>query len=329
MTGQRSTWSGRRVFVTGATGMIGGEVVARLLRGGAVVSVLVRDPDHRSQLYRSGDIARVNIVSGTLEDVSALERGLAESDCQVVLHLAAQTLVGVGRTAPLLTFEANIRGTYNLLEACRRHREGIDAIVLASSDKAYGESTHLPYTEDLPLRGEAPYEVSKSAADLLARSYYATFGLPVAIARCGNTYGAGDLNWSRLVPGTIRAFLQGEAPEIRSDGTYRRDYVYVRDVAAAYLDLAEQLRRPEVRGEAFNFATGKPLTVLEVVDKIAGIIGGNLPKPRIVNTAQNEIRDQYLSSAKADQILGWRPRFSIDDGLRETVEWYRAYLGVS
>jgi CDP-glucose 4,6-dehydratase len=327
--GEPHSWSGKKVFVTGATGLIGAEVVAQLIREGAIVSVLIRDADRRSQLLRSGDVDRVAVFSGALEDLAGLERALAESESSVVLHLAAQTLVGVGQAAPLLTFEANIRGTYHLLEACRRQAARIEAVVIASSDKAYGESGQLPYTEDLPLRGEAPYEASKSAADLVARAYYATYGLPIAIARCGNTYGAGDLNWSRIVPGTIRAYLEGKPPEIRSDGSYRRDYVYVRDIAEAYLGLASQLGRADVRGEAFNFATSTPMTVLEIVQKIRSLIGGRLPDPRILNTARHEIRDQYLSAMKAQQVLGWKARYSLDEGLRETIDWYRSYLGAT
>lgn len=324
--GDASFWPGRRVFVTGATGMIGSQLVAELLAAGADVSVLVRDQDPRSQLYRSGNVARVSLYSGAVEHLETLERAIVESEASVVFHCAAQTLVGVGQRAPLLTFESNVRGTYNLLEACRRQAPFISAVVLASSDKAYGTSAKLPYTEDLPLRGEAPYEVSKSAADLIARSYFLTYALPLAIVRCGNTYGAGDLNWSRIVPGTIRAYLLGSAPEIRSDGTYRRDYIYLRDVARAYLVVAQALQRSEIRGEAFNFASGSPLTVLELVKHIADLIGGELPAPRILNTARNEIVDQSLSTKKAQTMLNWRPRFTLKDGLEETIAWYRDYL---
>ncbi len=320
----------RGVLITGASGMIGSHLAAELLGAGGEVSVLLRDPDHRSPLFRSGDIHRVAAFSGALEDIASLERALLESEAAVVFHLGAQTLVGVAQRAPLLTFESNIRGTYQLLEVCRRHREQLEAVIVASSDKAYGASERLPYTEDLPLRGEAPYEVSKSAADLIARAYFATYDLPVAIVRCGNTYGPGDLNWSRIIPGTIRSFIRGEAPEIRSDGSYRRDYIFVRDVAGAYMDLARAVAvRRDVRGEAFNFASGTTMPVLEVVSRIAEVMGGGMPEPRILNVARNEIREQWLSTAKAKDVLGWAPRFSLRDGLRETIPWYREYLSSS
>jgi CDP-glucose 4,6-dehydratase len=243
-----------------------------------------------------------------------------------VFHLGAQTLVGVGLNAPLLTFESNVRGTYNVLEACRRQSQAVERVIVASSDKAYGQSDH-PYTEDDPLRASSPYDVSKAAGDLIAQSYHATYGLRVGIVRCGNIYGGGDLNWSRIVPGTIRSFMKGEPPEIRSDGTYVRDYIYAADVVDAYLAVAEALDRPEVSGQAFNFASGAQVSVLEMVKAIAKLMGGRLPEPRVLNVAKNEIREQRLSTEKAKRVLGWKPRVSLDDGLRSTIEWYRSFLG--
>jgi CDP-glucose 4,6-dehydratase len=318
-------WRARPVLVTGATGLVGSHIVAALIASGAEVAVLLRDYDTRSELFRSGDVGRVGVTEGELESIADVERAVAESGASVVFHLGAQTLVGVGLNAPLLTLESNVRGTYNLLEACRRQSQTVERVIVASSDKAYGQSDHA-YIEGDPLRATSPYDVSKAAGDLIAQSYHATYGLRVGIVRCGNIYGGGDLNWSRIVPGTIRSFLKREAPEIRSDGTYVRDYIYVDDVVDAYLDIAEALDRPEVAGEAFNFASGAQVSVLDMVKTIAKLMGGQLPEPRVLNTATNEIKEQRLSTDKAKRVLGWRPRVSLDDGLRSTIEWYRAYL---
>ena len=287
---------------------------------------MLRDHDRRSELFRSGNIGRVAVIEGELEAIADVERAIVESGASVVFHLGAQTLVGVGLNAPLLTFESNVRGTYTVLEASRRQSRTVERVVVASSDKAYGQSDH-PYTEDDPLRASSPYDVSKAAGDLIAQSYHATYGLRVGIVRCGNIYGGGDLNWSRIVPGTIRSFINGEPPEIRSDGTYVRDYIYVADVVDAYLAVAEALDRPDVNGEAFNFASGAQVSVLEMVKAIAKLVGGPLPEPRVLNIAKNEIKDQRLSTEKAKRILGWTPRVSLDDGLRSTIEWYRSYFG--
>jgi CDP-glucose 4,6-dehydratase len=230
----------------------------------------------------------------------------------------------VANRSPRATFEANIRGTWNLLEACRQIR-CVARVVVASSDKAYGASPTLPYTEDTPLRGEHPYDVSKSCADMLARSYAATYGLPAAVTRCGNIYGAGDVNFNRIVPGTIRSGLAGQSPVIRSDGTYTRDYIYVRDAVSACVCVAENLERDDVRGQAFNFSNERPVSVLEIVNAVVRMMGASL-QPTILNECAGEIRSQYLSSARARAVLGWRPTYSLEDGLRETIEWYRGFL---
>lgn len=318
-------WSSRRVFVTGATGIVGSWLVRELLARGAHVAVLVRDADPQSELLRSGDVQRCTVFNGSVEDLWTLERAISLHEAQYVFHLAAQTIVGVAQRNPFTTFEANVRGTYNLLEACRIHSSVVRGVVVASSDKAYGEVDSLPYVETMPLRGKHPYEVSKSCTDLIAASYSHSYGVPVTIARCGNIYGGGDLNWSRIVPGTIRALLRGERPTLRSDGTFRRDYIYVKDVARAYMLLGERAGDESVRGEGFNFSDESPLTVLDIVGAIRRLMGSDL-EPDVRNVAHGEIRDQYLSAGKARRTLDWRPTYDLDTALTETITWYRALL---
>lgn len=321
-----STWSGRRVLVTGATGIVGSWLTKALLAEQAYVVALVLDADHQSELYRSGDIARISVVNGALEDIRALERAVTLHDVEVVFHLGAQTLVGVAHRVPIATFETNIRGTYHVLEVARLHRQTVRGVVIASSDKAYGAHKTLPYTEEMDLAGRHPYEVSKSCADLIAQAYHYTYGLPVAMARCGNVFGGGDLNWSRLVPGTIRSLLRRERPVIRSDGTYVRDYIYVKDVAHAYIHLAVALLDGSAAGEAFNFGLEQPVTVMEMVGAIQRLMDATHLEPEIQNTAEGEIHSQYLSARKARRILGWRPSFTLESGLQETIQWYRGFL---
>ena len=320
-------WKDRRVFVTGATGMIGGWLVKDLLAQGAYVVALVLDADPQSELYRGGEVHRISVVNGTLEDFTTLERAINAHEADTVFHLGAQAIVGVAHRAPLPTFETNVRGTWNLLEACRLHRDLVERVVIASSDKAYGAQPRLPYTEDMPVAGMHPYEVSKSAADLIARTYYHTYGLPVAIARCGNVFGGGDLNWSRIVPGTIRSFLRGERPVVRSDGSYVRDYFYVKDASRAYLRLGERLGDPQVVGEAFNFSNESPMSVLDLVAVIQKLMDTSHLEPDVRDVAEGEIHSQYLSAARAGEQLGWAPEFDLEAGLRETIAWYRAFLG--
>jgi CDP-glucose 4,6-dehydratase len=320
-------WSTRSVLVTGASGIVGSWLVRALVDHGASVSALVRDDDPQSALIRSGDVNRISVTSGRLEDLWAIERAISEHDVDTVFHLGAQTLVGVAHRLPYSTWEANVRGTYNLLEACRLHGDLIERIVIASSDKAYGESEELPYTEDLPLDGRHPYEASKVCTEIIARSYHHTYGLPVAIARCANIYGGGDLNWSRIVPGTIRSLHQGARPVLRSDGKYVRDYLYVKDAVASYLCVADSLDRAAVRGEAFNFSADTTRTVLEIVFEIRRLMGCDDVEPIVLDDAVGEIRDQRLSAAKAAAVLGWKPAYALDHGLRETIDWYRDFLG--
>jgi CDP-glucose 4,6-dehydratase len=324
-----AAFAGQRVFITGATGLIGGWLTRRLVEAGAQVVVLLRDWDPASALIRSGLIHRVEVVSGTLEDGHAVERALAEHEPAHVFHLAAQTIVGTALRSPVATFEANVRGTWLLLEACRRVAPGLRSVVVASSDKAYGDAPVLPYREDMPAAGRHPYDVSKSCTDLIALTYAHTYDVPVVVTRCGNVYGGGDLNWSRIVPGTIRSLLRGERPMIRSDGTFRRDYVYADDVALAYLRCAERIGDPGVRGEAFNFGPETPLSVLEMVAHLQRLMGRDDLTPDIRNDARAEIRDQYLDSTKARERLSWTPTYALDHGLAETIAWYRQFLGAA
>lgn len=318
-------WRERRVFVTGATGIVGSWLVRELLASGANVAVLVRDADPQSELLRSGDVQRCTVFNGSVEDLWTLERAISLHEAEFIFHLAAQTIVGVAHRNPFTTFETNVRGTYNLLEASRIHGPLVRGVIVASSDKAYGEVDALPYVETMALRGRHPYEVSKSCTDLISSSYCHTYGVPVVIARCGNIYGGGDLNWSRIVPGTIRSLMRGERPALRSDGTFRRDYIYVKDVARAYMLLGEHAGDPAVRGEAFNFSDESPLSVLDIVNAIRRLMASDL-EPDVRNVAQGEIRDQYLCAAKARETLRWRATYDLDTGLRETIAWYRTLL---
>lgn len=318
-------WLDRPTFVTGATGLVGGWLVRRLVEAGADVVCLVRDWVPQSELVSSGLASRVKLVRGDLCDQTLLERALGEYEIDSVIHLAAQTIVPIANRNPVSTFESNIAGTWSLLEACRRSPR-VKAIVYASSDKAYGESKTLPYAESTPLNGRHPYDVSKSCGDLLAQAYAVTYGSPVAITRCGNFYGGGDLNWNRIVPGTIRSVLRGQQPVIRSDGQFIRDYFYVEDGAAAYMLLAERLRTtPALAGEAFNFSNEIQVTVLDLVNRILQLMNSDL-QPHVRNEASNEIRHQYLSAAKAREQLRWEPLFTLDEGLRRTIDWYRTFL---
>lgn len=319
-------WKDCRVLITGATGIVGSWLVKRLLQEGAFVSTLIRDWNPQSELIRSGDVRQTTVVSGELENYNALERAISENAIDTVFHLGAQPLVGIALRSPLPTFEANIRGSYNVLEACRVHEKLVKRIVVASSDKAYGDVDTLPYTEDMAPLGRFPYDVSKSCTDLLARSYSQTYDLPVTIARCGNIYGGGDLNWSRIVPGTIRSFTDNEQPLIRSDGKFTRDYIFVQDVVEAYLMLASRAEDQDIRGQAFNFSGERPWTVLEIVSNIQKLMKCEHIEPIILNQANAEIRDQYLDSSKAKRLLKWAPLFNLEKGLVQSIEWYKAFM---
>jgi CDP-glucose 4,6-dehydratase len=321
----RSFWQDRSTFVTGGTGLVGSWLVKHLVRLNADVVCLVRDWIPQSEFILSNMIERVKVARGDIRDRSILERILGEYEIETVFHLAAQTIVTIANRNPISTFETNIAGTWNLLEACRRSPK-VKQIVIASSDKAYGNQEILPYTEETSLQGQHPYDVSKSAADLIAYTYAKSYNLPIVITRCGNFYGGGDLNWNRIIPGTIRSILRGQPPIIRSDGRYVRDYFYTEDGVAAYLLLAQQVAlRPELIGEAFNFSNEIQVSVNQIVEKIINLMNSDL-KPETHNNATNEIRHQYLSAAKARSILGWQPMFTLDEGLLKTIQWYQSYL---
>ena len=321
------SWRDRNVFVTGATGLLGGWLVETLVARGANVTVLMRDQVAKSRFVTEGIVQRVNVVRGKVEDFDLLLRVLNEHEIDSVFHLAAQTIVGTAHRSVLSTFETNVQGTWCLLEACRQLSTLVKRIIVTSSDKAYGISDSLPYTEESPLLGRYPYDASKSCADLIALSFHATYGVPVAITRCGNLYGGGDLNWNRIVPGTIRSLLHGERPIVRSDGTLQRDYIYVEDAVAGYLQLAERAEQDGLFGEAFNFGNGKPVTVLEFVRAIQLAVGSDLD-PEVLGRNSGEIPAQWLDTAKIERAIGFRPQFEMADALGRTVDWYRRHLGI-
>jgi CDP-glucose 4,6-dehydratase len=318
----------RPVFVTGGTGLVGSWLVKRLVEAHADVVCLVRDWVPTSELARSGLFDKVRVVRGDVCDQALMERALGEYEIDTVIHLAAQTIVGIANRNPVSTFESNIQGTWSLLEACRRSPK-VKSIVVASSDKAYGDCENLPYDESTPLVGRHPYDVSKSCADLISTAYAKSYGLPVVVTRCGNFYGGGDLNWNRIVPGTVRSILRGERPVIRSDGKFVRDYFYVEEGARVYMMLAEKLSSDaKLAGEAFNFSNEIQVTVLELVDRIKKAMGSTL-EPVVMNEASNEIVHQYLSAKKARERLGWKPELSLDEGLARTVRWYESFFDAS
>ena len=321
-----SFWKDKSVLVTGATGLVGSWLVHELLKKGSNVTVLALDNDTSSELFRSGDIHRVSVVNGNLATYRDVARSMYTNECTEVFHLGAQTIVGTALLDPISTFESNVQGTWNVLEAVRQSRGMVRAVVVASSDKAYGSSGNLPYVEDHPLHGDGPYDVSKSCTDLIAQSYGNTYNLPVTVARCGNIYGGGDLNWSRIVPGTIRDLLHGKRPALRSDGTFIRDYIHVEDVIDGYMRLAEVSQEKKLIGEAFNFSRNEPLSVNSLYESICKATVGNYIEPHILNSAKSEIKDQHLDCTKVKNDLGWTSSVSLDEGLSKTVNWYRNYL---
>jgi CDP-glucose 4,6-dehydratase len=325
---EMSFWKNKNVFVTGATGLLGSWLVEELVVRGAKVIALLRDWVPDSRLVTSQVLERVNVVRGDLEDLPVLIRALNEYEIDSVFHLGAQTIVGTASRSTISTFESNIRGTWNVLEAAKQCSQKIERVLIASSDKAYGAHEKLPYKEETPLQGRFPYDVSKSCGDLISFSYFHTYRTPIAVTRCGNLYGGGDLNFNRLVPGTIRSALKEEAPIIRSDGHFIRDYFYVRDAVSAYLQLAEKLPETGYVGEAFNFGNEKPISVLQLVDEILSLMNKKELEPEILNQASFEIREQYLDCSKARDRLQWSPKFTLEQGLVETIAWYRSHLNM-
>lgn len=325
MTDRSNLWAGRSVFVTGATGMVGSALTSRLIAAGARVVALVPDVDPQSELYRSGTHQRISVVNGRLEDVDAIERAVAGHDIDTIFHLGAQTIVSTAHRSPRATLESNVQGTWNVLDVARLHPDLVERVVVASSDKAYGESAALPYTEKMPLQGTYPYEVSKSMTDLVTRSYALTYGVPAVIARCGNIYGPGDLNWSRIVPGTFRSILSGQQPVLRSDGTFLRDYLHVDDVVEAYLFLSDAARSHA--GQGFNFSDESPLSVIDMYRACCVAAGVPELEPKILDRAVGEIKDQYLDASVARNELGWSPGLELAEGLASTFAWYADLLG--
>lgn len=318
-------WKNKNVFVTGATGLLGSNLTKKLIEEGAKVTILLRDYWQDSELIKSGDLKKVNIVSGKLEDYELILRTLNEYEIDVVFHLGAQTIVPTAQRNPLSTFNSNIKGTWNLLEACRLVNT-VESVVVASTDKAYGTQETLPYDEDMELKGIFPYDVSKVCSDLIAQSYFKTYGLPVAITRCGNIYGPGDLNFSRIVPGAIKSGLLNKTLEIRSDGKFIRDYIFMDDVVEGNMKIAENIEK--TKGEAFNLSTNNRLSVLEVVDKVSKVIDKKI-EVKILDKAKNEIKDQYLSSEKAKKVLNWEAKHSFEEGVKKTIDWYKDYFEVN
>lgn len=321
---KKDFWKGKNVFVTGADGFIAGWIAKRFVDEGAVVTIIVRDYKSESSLDTLGFRHKVHIVHGDIIDTHLMQRILNEYAIEYVYHLAAQAIIGPANRNPLSTFESNIKGTWNILEAAR-NTNTIKGVIIAASDKVYGDQEKLPYTEDQPLLGLYPYDASKVCADVLARSYFKTYNLPVAITRNANTYGGGDMNFNRIVPGTIKSVLDGEIPIIRSDGTLERDYMYIKDAVDGYLLIGENMDDPKVRGQAFNFGVGKPISVINLFNKIIKLSGKTV-KPKILNQANNEIKKQYLCVDKVKKTFDWEPKYDLDAGLKETIEWYKDYF---
>lgn len=323
--GDPNFWLDRPVLVTGGSGLVGSALVSTLYHLGAEVTCLLRDWIPQSELCRSQIIEKIKVVRGDICDQSLLERVLGDFEIDTVFHLAAQTIVTVANRNPIETFNSNIAGTWSVLEACRRSPL-VKQIIAASSDKAYGDQTVLPYCEDMPLQGRHPYDVSKSCADLIAKSYAHTYELPIIITRCGNFFGGGDLNWNRIVPGSIRSILRGKAPIIRSNGQFIRDYIYVGDAVGAYLRSAEELASNRtLMGEAFNFSNENQVTVQALVQKIIELFGVKI-ESIILNEAKNEILNQYLNAEKARKMLHWKPFYTLEEGLKETIAWYQKFF---
>lgn len=312
-----------RVFLTGATGLVGGHVTEALLKAypGVQVTTIVQSMDPRSYLVQQGLDKRIGIYYGDIRDRKLVNDLVMREEIDTIIHLAAQPLVSVALQLPYETCETNFMGTLNVLEAAR-HSPNIRAIVLASTDKSYGRAVFQPYTEEHPLNALHPYDSSKAAADILARCYAQCYGMPIVVTRFGNIYGPGDLNFNRLIPGAMSALNSDVPLRLRSDGSMRRDFVYVKDVAEGYLLLAKNAK--EHAGEAFNITSNVNMSVLEALERISSVVGKQVPFV-IENTAKHEIPAQALSNEKIQSRLGWQPPHTFEDGIRETHEWYKKY----
>ena len=319
-----SFWEGRKVLVTGCTGFLGWWLTSELVRQKAEVVGLVRDLIPQAPFFAQGMDKKISMVRGQIEDYDTVERAINEYEIDTVFHLAAQAIVGAANRNPLSTFEANIKGTWIVMEACRQNKL-VSRVVVASSDKAYGNHETLPYDESFALQGSHPYDVSKSCADLISLTYHNTYGTPVCVTRCGNLFGPGDMNFNRIIPGTMQSIMKNQTPIIRSDGSPMRDYVFVKDIARAYMMLAEHMDDSSIHGKAFNFGTGEPVSVLELTQKILKVAGREDLKPDVQNNAHGEILHQYLSSTMARKVLGWEPAAPLSDRLQETYNWYHEH----
>jgi CDP-glucose 4,6-dehydratase len=327
MTGISSafSWHGRVALVTGCTGLLGCWVSRRLCDLGARVVGLVRDAVTDGHPFeRFGLRDRMKLVTGSVDDFDLVRRLVAEERVQVILHLAGQSRVHVAAERPRLAFEVNIRGTWNVLEAVRVAGTRTP-VVLASSGTVYGTADELPFTEDTPLRSTSPYDASKACAESVARSYHATFGVPVCLVRSGNLYGGGDLHIERIVPGTIRALLSGERPVIQGDGRAVRDYLYVDDAARAYVMLAEATDDSEIAGEAFNLGAERPTTVADIVETIMRVGGRPDLTAHVLGRPAPAVPAMVLSSLKARKAVGWRAETPLETGLASTIAWYREF----
>lgn len=320
-------WKGKNVLITGYEGFLGSNLTKQMISCDANIVGLDIKTSRKDTVLKKEDYQKINVIKGNVTNLSLLKFILSKHKPEIIFHLAAEAIVGKSLHDPLATFKSNIEGTWNILEVCRNF-PNVKAIIVASSDKAYGSHKKLPYKEDTPLIGNHPYDVSKSCADLLAYTYFHTYGVPVAVTRCGNIFGPGDFNFSRIVPDTIRCALAGKPIPIRSDGKFTRDYVYVDDIVSGYLLLAEQLQKKNLSGQSFNFSDENPITVIELIKKIFQISNKKL-NYKILNEAKYEIKHQYLASGKAKKILGWKSKCTLEEGLKKTIEWYKIYMEVN
>jgi CDP-glucose 4,6-dehydratase len=319
-------WKNKKVLITGFEGFLGSNLVKALLERKSEVIGLDIKTFRKETILCARNYEKMVVYKGSVANRNLIRGILRKHSINTIFHLAAEAIVNRSQENPLNTFKSNIAGTWEVLEAAREHGK-VEAIIVASSDKAYGSHKKLPYCEDAPLIANHPYDVSKSCADLITNTYFHTYGLPVAITRCGNIYGPGDFNFSRLIPDALRCLALDKILQIRSDGTFVRDYVYVDDIVAGYIKIAELIKKKNLSGEAFNLSDEKPITVVKLLREISKFnLCGNKLRYKIMNTAKYEIKEQYLSAAKARRLLGWKPGYSLEEGLSKTAQWYAEYF---